>query len=174
GQISRCIAEGRPDPRPGKVRQPTGPECPNLLPGFGTLPSISRLRRCPLSSGAYRPLALAEIWNSSHCARRRSIFSTVPWGMNSTYRRLSDSNLGQLGSDVPLGSPVFAKFVQYCCICAETVRSPSELSTALPPQTYGSSAECAAAWVPMAGSENSYCYTRFPPARCSSAIEFAG
>src|SRR5215472_10679688 len=61
--------------------------------------------------------------NRSHWARRSPSFAIGPASVNWMYFRKDESNLGHTGNPAPLGSPVFAKLVQYCCIASEICRS---------------------------------------------------
>src|SRR5258708_6873726 len=59
----------------------------------------------------------------SQYARRKPSLATGPESVNWMYARFAGSNFGHMGNPRPLGSPVLAKFVQYCCIASETCRS---------------------------------------------------
>jgi len=86
---------------------------PAPLRTVGTLPSM-------LSSAAYS-LSIQR----SQCARRNPSVATAPESVNCMYARAAGSKRGQAGRPAPFGSPVFARFVQYDYICAETLRSTS-------------------------------------------------
>ena len=123
---------------------------------------------------------------SSQCSRRNASFGTEPRSPSSMYARDVRSNLGHIGSRPSFGSPVFAKFVQYCCIVSDSIVStavgraggpgPPTPAVSSVPKTLATSKACVAPTLSRPGGTrpNSNSYVLFPAAACHMSCITAG
>jgi hypothetical protein len=82
----------------------------------------------------YRTFSLRTFsMNRSQKGRRKPSLAIGPASVNCTYAREVASNLGHDGNGPPLGLPVLAKLVQYCCMVSETCVSTWFAGTGGPP-----------------------------------------